>query len=525
MTRPSIGMTPSIRRTVAAAFVATVLGWTVPATAAAPPKKDDTLVREIAIVVNGEELSRDPAPRVVGGRLMVPVVRIYSALGIGIARAGDELVASAPSRRIVLHVGSSRATIDARIVAMDAPAQEIGGATYVPLRFVADSLGAQVAYDPKGARVEVTSLIVGRTPGLQQRGSGGMTQLVGTVSALDLNSAPESITLTRGPSVRTIAITSDAKVAVQDVATRTSAPGTLADVHVGDAASVLLRSDGRVDQIVTRYASRAGTIAAVSPSAFVMQSGYVVQPDKSTQISLNGQPAALGDLKVGDSATVRLNPDTGEKRQILVSRAMPATPTPTGAAQITDFGITARGALRAGDAFGITMHGTPGGSATFDIGTYVTGQPLPEQSGAPGTYSTTYKVPEGVNFGRTSVYGHLTVGATAAPRAEASQLVAVTTAPPQIVDIAPTYGMTVNNNKPSIYATYRTPTDIGINVSSVRIEVNGLDVTPSSTRTESFITYSPSVALGDGSVAVKVTVADNAGNVANRSWSFTIRSH
>jgi hypothetical protein len=101
----------------------------------------------------------------------------------------------------------------------------------------------------------------------------------------------------------------------------------------------------------------------------------------------------------------------------------------------------------------------------------------------------------------------------------------VTTTPPQIVDIAPSFGLTVNNNKPSIYATYRTPTDVGVNVSSVRLEVNGLDVTPSATRTDSFVTYSPSVPLGNGSVSVKVSVADNAGNVATRSWTFTVRAH
>ncbi|BDE06346.1 hypothetical protein WPS_16220 [Vulcanimicrobium alpinum] len=510
-------------RWYAALLAVCAAAWSVPASAA-PPKKDEAPVRAIAIVVNGEELSRDPAPRIVGGRLLVPVVRIYSALGIEVSRSGDDLIASAPAKRIALHRGSSRATIDNRVVMMDSPAVEIDDATYVSLRFVADSLGAQVAYDPKAQRVEVTSLVVGRTQALEQHSSGGMTQVVGTVSAVDLNSAPESLTLTRGPSVRTIAITSDAKIAIQDVVTRTSTPGTLADVRVGDAASVLLRANGSVDQVVMRYASRSGTIAAVSSSAFVLQSGYVVTPDKSTQITLNGTAATIGDLKVGDSVTVRLNPDTSEKRQILVSRAMPSTPTPTGSAQIVDFGVAARGPLRAGETFSVTLHGTPGGRATFDIGTYLTGLPLPEVRGQPGTYETTYKVPEGVNFGRTTVYGHLTVGATSAPRAEASQLVAVTTTAPQIVDIAPQNGLVVNSNKPSIYATYRSPTDVGISVSSVRIEVNGLDVTPSSTRTDTFITYSPSAALADGTVTVKVSVADNAGNVARRSWTFSVRT-
>jgi hypothetical protein len=230
----------------------------------------------------------------------------------------------------------------------------------------------------------------------------------------------------------------------------------------------------------------------------------------------------LGDLKVGDSATIRLNPDTGEKRQIIVAREIASTPTPTGTSQITDVTVNARGPLRAGDALVVTLHGTAGGKATFDIGSYVTGIAMRESQ--PGTYTAQYTIPAGVSFGRTSVYGHLAVGGVDAPRAEASQLVAVTTTPPQIVEIAPGNGQTVNNNRPSIYATFRAPTDVGINPSSAKIEVNGLDVTASSTRTDTFITYTPSLALNDGPVAVKITVADNAGNQQTRSFSFTIRS-
>ncbi|HTJ27629.1 MAG TPA: copper amine oxidase N-terminal domain-containing protein [Candidatus Limnocylindria bacterium] len=511
---------------------ALVLAWSIPAFAAPPtpksspkppPKRDEVPVRVIAIVVNGEELAPNPAPRVVAGRLLVPVVRIYSALGIGVTRQGMQLTASAPSKQIVLTVGSNRATVDTRTIVMDTAAIEIDGATFVPLRFVADSLGAQVSYDPRAERVEVASLIVGRTPGLEQHVAGGTTQVVGTISAVDLNSAPESVTVTRSGSERTIAITSDAKIVVQDVVTRTETPASLADVHPGDAVGILLRPDGRVDEVVARYASRAGAIAAVSSSAFVLQNGYVVQPDKSTVITLNGRPAVLGDLKVGDSATIRLNPDTGEKRQIIVSREEPSTPTPSGTAQIADVSVNARGPLRAGDAFTVTLHGTPGGKATFDIGSYVTGVAMRETQ--PGTYSAQYMVPSGVSFGHTTIYGHLNVGGVDAPRAEASQLVAVTTTPPQIVDIAPTNGQTVNNNRPSIYATFRAPTDVGINPSSAKIEVNGLDVTASSTRTDSFITYMPSVAMNDGPVSVTITVADNAGNQQTRSFSFTIRSH
>ena len=132
---------PLIRRSVLTAVVAVLCAaaWLVPAWGA-PPKKDDAPARPITIVVNGEELARDPAPRIQADRVMVPVVRIYSALGIGISREGNTIVASAPSKRIAITVGSSRATVDARTIVMDAPATEIDGATYVTLRFAGDEI-------------------------------------------------------------------------------------------------------------------------------------------------------------------------------------------------------------------------------------------------------------------------------------------------------------------------------------------------------------------------------------------------
>ena len=93
-----------------------------------------------------------------------------------------------------------------------------------------------------------------------------------------------------------------------------------------------------------------------------------------------------------------------------------------------------------------------------------------------------------------------------------------------ITDVAPPPNQTVNNSRPSIYATFAAPTDIPINTSSVTLDVNGHDVTASTTRSNSFVTYSPGVDYPDGLVTVTVHVSDSAGNTASRSWSFTIRT-
>ncbi len=520
-------------RRTGAALTAGLLACALPAFAqtakpkpVATPGKPTPLESSIAIAVNGDELPLDPSPRIVGkggGRLVVPVVRIYSALGIAVSRSGNAITASAPGKQIVLHIGSADATIDGRPVTMETPAMTIDGATYVPLRFVAESLGAQATFNPRANRVEVVSSLVGRNPALEQRAADGASQVVGSVNAVDLNSAPESLTVERGPNVRTVAITSDAKIELQDVVARTSTPGSLTDVHVGDAVSVIVLRDGHVASVIVRYASRIGTIAAVSSSQFVLNTGFIVTPDKSTTITLNAEPATLDALKPGDAVVVRLNPDTNEKRQIIVSRAVTASPAPAGPVAITSFTIDAQHALRSGDSFNLSLHGTPGGRATFDIGTYITGLPLAEPQ--PGVYTAHYTIPPNVNFGQTPVYGHLAAGGAVAPRVEAQSLLAVSSTPPQIVDIAPLNGQNINNDRPSIYATFSAPTGVGINPSTATISINGHDVTPSSTRTDQFITYSPSLALGDGSVSVEVRVADQAGNLQTRSWSFTIHAH
>ena len=143
----------------------------------------------------------------------------------------------------------------------------------------------------------------------------------------------------------------------------------------------------------------------------------------------------------------------------------------------------------------------------------------------PGTYTARYIAQGSINFASVPVFGHLSVGSESAVRVQAHNLLSVATIPPQITDIAPSPNQSVNDPKPSMYATFAVPSGVGINPSSPTISVNGADMTGSSTRTASFITDNPTSNIPDGHVRVTVRVADLAGNVAMRSWLFTIRSH
>jgi parallel beta-helix repeat protein len=93
---------------------------------------------------------------------------------------------------------------------------------------------------------------------------------------------------------------------------------------------------------------------------------------------------------------------------------------------------------------------------------------------------------------------------------------------PSITNPQPGESSTISEVMPTISADYSDPS--GINTSSVRIEVDSVDVTssPDTTITPSGVSYTPSVALSEEVHDVHIEVEDNLGNQATKTWSFTI---
>lgn len=486
--------------------------------------------RTIAIAVNGEPLAGDLSAQVVDGRVVVPMREVFAALGLEIRQSGRTIDTRLPTGSVSFALDSSQAFVDGRPVALDTNVQKLGGSIYVPLRLLAAALGAQTTYDQRGASVEIVSSFFGRTSGAEQRRADGGSDVQGVVSALDTDSQPPSITVARGGTARTISVSSDAKIWTEDVTIHSQLPGSLDDVHVGDALHAILARDGRLVSVFDYYRSTSGTISATSLSDLVLGDGRVITPSGATIITLDAAPARLADLENGDYVTVRSNPESGELRAIVASRkGAPVASGPAGSAAraavptaaIASVALSVQRPLRAGESFDVLMKGTPGGRATFDIGDYL--MSLPMHEAAPGVYNGRFRIPERFNLTDVPVFGELTVGRATAPRLAAAQTLSATTTPPTIDQVAPMPGQTINNPRPSIYATYAAPTSIGINTESVALIVDGHDVTSAATRMGSFIVYSPSTDLGGGPVRVEVKVSDAAGNTATKAWGFTVR--
>jgi len=496
--------------------VAALMILTVAAARAAPATSGP---RPIAIVINGNALSLDPPPRFEQNLLFVPVRRTIEALGLGFERSGNRITTQIGSKAVTLTIGSRAADVDGARIELEAAPIEIHDVIYAPLRFFTDVLGAQAHFDRRTNTVLIVAQIVGRSSnGFVTTGNG--YERLGSVAAIDVLSDPPTLTLQRNGGVKTIAIAANATIDVLDVDVNVSTPGELGDIRPGDFARVEMRKDGRVERIVDEYGSRSGHIVALAGGEFVLNDGQVIAPGRLTEISLNGRAASLGELQPGDQVDVRYNVETNEVREILASRSAPSGAPSAGGAAIASLESDASHPLRAGDTVHVTMHGTAGGSASFDIGSDVVNQAMGQRS--PGIYVGAYTIPRGANFDDVALLGRLTVGGATA-QAAAAQTISASSIGPGISDFAPDAGSTINTSRPAVYASF-VPDAVGVNPSSALMWIDDRDVTSECLRTAQFIQYIPQYAYPDGAHRVTIRVADQAGNVTTKSWAFSIRT-
>lgn len=116
-----------------------VLALSAPALAGGP----------IRVFIGETPLALDQAPFAENGRTLVPLRPLAEALGFQVAYdpATQGITLSAGQDTIQLWVNSNRVIVNGQEKSIDVPAKALGGRTFVPVRFVAENLGAQVVWD------------------------------------------------------------------------------------------------------------------------------------------------------------------------------------------------------------------------------------------------------------------------------------------------------------------------------------------------------------------------------------------
>lgn len=100
------------------------------------------------VSINQQQLNFDVPPVVKRGRTLVPLRAIFEQLGASVKwdAKTKTIQAVKDSTTIILKVGSNTALINGQEISLDVPPEISKGRTLVPIRFVSESLGAEVSW-------------------------------------------------------------------------------------------------------------------------------------------------------------------------------------------------------------------------------------------------------------------------------------------------------------------------------------------------------------------------------------------
>jgi len=144
------------------AFVTVIcLLFSLSAYAITPPTADTA--QEISVYINGEKLNLNPPAVVENGRTLIPLRQIFESLDATVEWSGAQktITAIRGGTTIKLQIDYNKIAIGSRgivqYVPIDVAPKIIGASTFVPLRTIAQSFGAQVDWDSATKTVTITT--------------------------------------------------------------------------------------------------------------------------------------------------------------------------------------------------------------------------------------------------------------------------------------------------------------------------------------------------------------------------------
>jgi len=116
--------------------------------------------QSVQVTVNGNPVNfPDAQPQTINGRVLVPLRGVFEAIGATVIWDADtqSITANQGDRHVSLQIGDLEANVNGKIVDMDVAPQISGDSTLVPLRFLSQSLGASVDWEPRQNLVAVNT--------------------------------------------------------------------------------------------------------------------------------------------------------------------------------------------------------------------------------------------------------------------------------------------------------------------------------------------------------------------------------
>lgn len=497
----------------------------------------------IQVVLNGKALTfAHTPPMQIKGSTLVPMRDIFEALGATVKfdKASQTVYGQKGATAIILPVGALEATVNGQPHTLPQPAQLIAGTTLVPLRFISESLGASVGWNPATSTVTIQTVDphLSTLPAPPVANNGVVT---GQVTGLYTNTTPTKLTLRVGGQNTVVPLASNT-IILRSSSGQPATEVPLNAITPGDQVTIQRGADGVATIVTATFGEVKGTIVSIGTlangnAALTLDSGRVVELTPDAPITFGGRKVALSDIKPYEKVVIRTNPANSLGYGVAVVTAVnpdpnppgqapaapaPANPLPAGASsvEVTSFTTDATKPLRAGDTLTATLAGTPGGKAVFSIPGVAEDIPMKETSA--GAYVGVYTVTKSASAARAAALGRLTAGGVTSALIQAPGTLTIDSQPPKLTDFGPSRDATVESQHPLIYAQFTDGDGVGIDPGSIKVILDGKDVTGDAAVTPSLFTDKPAEALASGGHTVAVTVADKAGNTTTANWGFKV---
>ncbi|MBI2266593.1 MAG: copper amine oxidase N-terminal domain-containing protein [Armatimonadetes bacterium] len=169
----------------------------------------------------------------------------------------------------------------------------------------------------------------------------------------------------------------------------------------------------------------------------------------------------------------------------------------------------------------VTMYGEAGAKAMFDISGVA--QNVPMQEVAPGHYVGSTQIPDSTqNLSNAPIFGRLSRAGKESLRV-ATPGVTIQALTAGISRILPEENSLIKTSRPNIMVMFSPSGTARILPSSVRLYLNGTDVTSQAVINENLVTYTPSGNLQAGKNSVFLSATDTQGNSLQKNWNFDVQ--
>jgi hypothetical protein len=123
------------------------------------PPQQETSLRPLSerIFVHQKRVQFDVPPVIENGRTLVPIRMVAQELGAEVEWLNEtqEVIITKDGKRIVLTLGSKNVTVDGVKSTIDVPAKAVDGRTLVPIRFISENMSIPVEYIETSQEVHI----------------------------------------------------------------------------------------------------------------------------------------------------------------------------------------------------------------------------------------------------------------------------------------------------------------------------------------------------------------------------------